>query len=393
MKISSSRGIRLLAATGFLIPGAAWCAHLQATDTAVAPGSTVEVPITLASDGAAVAALQFDLEYDPSAMSVTAMPGNASRSAAKHLYSAELAPNKRRIIIVGWNQTTIQDHVVVRLLISARRAASPSSYNLSFSNMVAAGADGQSIPLDGPVMSIAVSQSEAPAYLIPERVLNAASLTAGPIAPGQLVSLFGPGTGISDSLLESSDLAILFNAVAAPVLFTGENQINAAVPFGIEGSERVQVELQVKGAAIHSVELPVTALQPGIFTQDATGIGLASILNEDSTLNSLTNPAAPGSVVTLYATGLGQTDPPGTDGQIASETLPLKAPVSATIGGVEATVVFAGTMPGSPAGIVQIRVRVPEQLTTPGFASITVQSGPVASQPGVLIALPRSLDQ
>ena len=45
------------------------------------------------------------------------------------------------------------------------------------------------------------------------------------------------------------------------------------------------------------------------------------MLNEDGTLNGPANPAAKGSVVVFYATGGGQTDPPGVDGEITRDVL------------------------------------------------------------------------
>lgn len=59
----------------------------------------------------------------------------------------------------------------------------------------------------------------------------------------------------------------------------------------------------------------------GIVTSDPSGTGLVAILNQDFSVNSGANRADPGSAVTLFATGVGQTGPPGVDGKITDDKL------------------------------------------------------------------------
>ena len=83
----------------------------------------------------------------------------------------------------------------------------------------------------------------------------------------------------------------------------------------------------------------------------------------DGTLNALANPAARGSRVTLYATGLGLTEPPQDPGLIAtSDQVRPIAPVSIGIGGQPAPVLSVGSMPGFVNGVFYIFVQVPEDL-------------------------------
>jgi uncharacterized protein (TIGR03437 family) len=98
------------------------------------------------------------------------------------------------------------------------------------------------------------------------------------------------------------------------------------------------------------------------------------MLNQDFTLNSAANPAAAGSYCVLYATGAGQTNPAGVDGLLTTNS-PYPAPelpVTVTVGGLPATVTYAGAAPAEVAGVLQINFQVPAGLTTTLTGSSTV---------------------
>ncbi|MEI9971389.1 MAG: hypothetical protein WDO73_04635 [Ignavibacteriota bacterium] len=98
--------------------------------------------------------------------------------------------------------------------------------------------------------------------------------------------------------------------------------------------------------------MPVTLTSPGIFTSDSSGVGQGAILNADYSGNNAGNPAARGSFVIVYATGEGQTNPGGATGSVTGAELARPvAPVSATIGGQPAQVLFAGSAAGLVAGV------------------------------------------
>jgi uncharacterized protein (TIGR03437 family) len=95
----------------------------------------------------------------------------------------------------------------------------------------------------------------------------------------------------------------------------------------------------------------VAAAAPGVF----------AVLNQDFTLNSDANPAARGSVVIVFATGEGVSNPTPKDGQILNDILPRpQLPVQASIGNQPAAVEYAGATPGSIAGLLQVNARVPD---------------------------------
>ena len=134
--------------------------------------------------------------------------------------------------------------------------------------------------------------------------------------------------------------------------------------------------------------LPVVASAPAIFTVDATGAGQGAVVNQDGTINSPANPAVRGSVVSIYATGEGQTLPAGVTGSVTQSITRTPAlPVTVTIGGAPATVQYAGSAPGEIAGLMQVNAVVPAGAPAGAAVAVSVSVGGVASQAGVTLAV------
>jgi len=125
---------------------------------------------------------------------------------------------------------------------------------------------------------------------------------------------------------------------------------------------------------------------PALFTLN-NGTGNAVVVNQDGTINSDRNPAAQGSIVVLYATGEGQTSPAGVTGQAAQSPYPLPVlPVSLTMAGIPATILFAGEAPGF-VGVMQINAQVPSGFVPPGELPVVLTVGTYQSPAGVTIAV------
>ena len=231
----------------------------------------------------------------------------------------------------------------------------------------------------------------------PLAVVNAASMMAGPIAPGEIVSLFGLGIGPATpegGMLDASgvmatevgETQVQFDGVAAPLYYVQDSQINAQAPYEIAGKSTVDVEIFYQGQSRGKVTAQVAPSAPAIFTASA-GTGLAVALNENGTLNSPIEPAPRGSIVTLYATGEGVADPAATDGKPAAEPLPRPTlPVTVTAGGYPAEILFAGAAPGF-AGLLQINARLPGAIAPAGNLPVVLRIGTVSSQSGVTLAV------
>jgi uncharacterized protein (TIGR03437 family) len=165
-----------------------------------------------------------------------------------------------------------------------------------------------------------------------------------PDASGRLPTLLG-------------DTQVFFDNTPAALLLVGPTTMTVFVPYEIAGRNTTQVTVVHQGAVSNPVTLPVAVSSPGVFTFGPAGQGQAIALDQDLTVNSTSNPAAPGSIIVLYMTGAGQTAPPGVDGLIAKSTLPLPMPVlpvSVNIDGKQAAVLYAGGVPTLAAGVIQV---------------------------------------
>jgi uncharacterized protein (TIGR03437 family) len=229
-------------------------------------------------------------------------------------------------------------------------------------------------------------------------VANAASNRAGAVSPGEIVEIYGAGIGPAALAVSSLDpngrlsnlwaaTRILFDGVAAPLLYVSGSQAAAIVPYAVDGHAQTQITVEYQGTASSPMAVPVVAAAPGIFSADTSGQGQGAILNQDNSLNSTSNPAASGSIVVLYATGEGQTAPGGVDGQMAGQPFPApKLAVTVAVNGQNAEILYAGAAPGEVAGLLQINIRLPLGLTA-GNIPVSFSVGGTASQPGLTVAV------
>jgi uncharacterized protein (TIGR03437 family) len=230
-------------------------------------------------------------------------------------------------------------------------------------------------------------------------LVNAASLLSSPLAPGEIISIFGAGLGPDDAqqlritpanLVDSSlgGTRVVINAKAAPVLYTRAGQVNTIVPYSAAGRATVQVQLEYQGAQAAVATFSVADAAPAIFTIDGSGRGQAALLDEDTSVNSDLNPADRGSIVTLFGSGAGVMDPASDDGAITGNALSRPVlPVSVLVDGQNAAVLYAGSAPGEVAGVLQVNFRIPPQARTGASVGLLLKVGRFTSQAGVTLAI------
>jgi uncharacterized protein (TIGR03437 family) len=231
-------------------------------------------------------------------------------------------------------------------------------------------------------------------------IVNSASYAGGRVSPGEVVVIFGSGFGpdaLAGSQLDnrgyvSTSLAntqVLFDGVAAPMIYAVAGQVSAVVPYEIRGKSATQVQVAYQNLASNIVSMPVATTIPGIFTSDASGHGQGAIINQDGTMNSASNPAPVGSIVAVYATGEGQTNPDGVDGKPddSPAPVPVAQPVTATIGGAPATVQYAGGAPSLVAGVMQVNVQIPQGTPAGSAVPLVINVGAQSSQANVTLAI------
>jgi uncharacterized protein (TIGR03437 family) len=240
----------------------------------------------------------------------------------------------------------------------------------------------------------------------PNGVVNAASMLPAAVAGGEIVSIFGTGLGpqapaglhmTRSGTIDTSTggARVVVNGNPIPILFAQMGQVNAILPMALAPPITLQVEFQGQKSALLRLNPGASppgnaslTSSPGLFTTRGTGVGQGAILNQDNTANSPSNPAAIGSIVSLYGTGAGPLNGYPPAGSIASVPLPKpQLPVSVAIGGVGAQVTYAGTSAGLSVGVLQVNVQIPAGAPVGAAVPVVLTVGPSSSQAGVTMAI------
>jgi uncharacterized protein (TIGR03437 family) len=233
-------------------------------------------------------------------------------------------------------------------------------------------------------------------------VTNAGSYAAGAVAPGENIVIFGTGIGptsiVTNTVTNNAfgttagNTRVLFDGVPAPVYYASSTQTSVFVPYGLTGRTTTNIVVEYLGVQSNPVSYTVVPSAPGIYTLNTSGTGPGAIINQDgSTVNSPNTPEKRGNVISVYMTGEGQTSPAGVDGAIIPPVLSaLKnpvLPVTATIGGVQVTPIYAGSAAGLVSGVMQVNLVIPANAPTGSNVPIVVSVGGTPSQGGVTVAI------
>jgi len=228
-------------------------------------------------------------------------------------------------------------------------------------------------------------------------VSNSASLLPGSVAPGEVITLFGLGLGpdggqvypMNATGTVSSTLAgtqVLFDGVAAPLIYVQTNQVNAIVPFSVNGKTSTNITVSSNGATTNAIPVAVVPASPGVFTASGTGQGQAVVLNADGSLNGASLNAAKGSTIRIFVTGDGVPNPVPADGARGASGSPTQQ-INVLIGGINAPVVAAKIAPDFFAGVLEIDATVPPNAPSGLAIGLKVTVGNVFSPDGPTIAV------
>lgn len=238
-----------------------------------------------------------------------------------------------------------------------------------------------------------------------------------PLAPGVVASLYpiASTTQFATSAMSTAptvlsgypmpttlaDEQVMFNGAAAPLYFVSPGQVNFFVPMSapVTGTADVEVVQVSTGQVLGAASVAMNQVSPAIFCNASGGCLLnggfyqAAVLNQDSSVNSATNPAARGSIIQIFCTGQGALNNPPADGAAAvgtSSTTPQTPRVAIGSNFVDSVptlpgdptngqwVTYSGLAPGF-AGLWQINVYVP-MATVPGAqVPIAIQYNGVGS--------------
>lgn len=225
--------------------------------------------------------------------------------------------------------------------------------------------------------------------LVSGAAVNGASFNRGAaLAPGTIISIFGANLALSTASAPSLPLPIslagtrvLVGETPIPLFYVSPAQINALLPYErVPGTYQLAVEsLSGRGPG---VSLLVSAYAPGIFTVSSNGSGQGIfVVAQDGSLVSNNNPARRGSIVSIYATGLGAVDPPVTSGDAGNAIEPLNRTLLTPMvrfDTYDGEVLYSGLAPGF-AGLYQINVKVPASVSSAYNIPVTLAIGGAAS--------------
>ena len=186
-------------------------------------------------------------------------------------------------------------------------------------------------------------------------LVNAASYAGGPVAPNEIVLLygatFGPATlqvaqadASGDLPIELAQTRLLFDGVPARLLYAQIGQVAAVVPAAVGGRTTTQVQYEYQGLQSAPISVGIAPAAPGVFTLDSSGRGPSGA------------PTHRGDVITLFITG-------GT----------LSSPPRVSIAGIDCPVQYADA--AQINAILSPDVPIGEQAVVVAFGDAVSQSG------------------
>jgi uncharacterized protein (TIGR03437 family) len=237
-------------------------------------------------------------------------------------------------------------------------------------------------------------------------VVNAATYAIAPVAPGEIVTLYGNELGpqqgaVTTASLQSpfpvlfDNVTVTFDGKQAPLLYTRDGQVNAVAPWSLAPGQTTSICASYNGSATNCLNWPVVAVNPTVFTVDGFH---AVALNQDGTLNSAKNAAQPGSVVTVFGIGMGPLNPPQADGWLVGLPLPVNQVPPGVVYYYESqtynpichciqtsttanlAVDYAGPAPFEVAGLTQINFHMTLPSETPVWVELQSGTSPVQSK-------------
>lgn len=261
-------------------------------------------------------------------------------------------------------------------------------------------ASASNTPLAIPVTLTVTAGSGRPA-ISQGGVITAAGYVAA-IARGAVGSLYG--TGLADATESATSVplprslagvTVTVNGVNAPLWFVSPGQVNFQVPFEAPLTGAVSVVVTKNGVSSQTANVQVAEYAPGVFMYErGPGAFDPIVIRQDSSIVSPSNPTAPGEILVVYGTGLGNLTSLPRTGDL-SQSSPLarsQAMPTITLGGAPVEVQFSGLTPGA-VGLAQFNIKVPSTLPTASTLPLVIQFGSVSS-PSVNLAVrqPRESD-
>jgi uncharacterized protein (TIGR03437 family) len=240
-----------------------------------------------------------------------------------------------------------------------------------------------------------------------QAIVSAASYGTGAVSPGEFVTMFGIGIGPAApagmsiqngyAVLVLQSVSVAIDGKNAAMIYVSANQVTVQVPYDASIGLARNVVVNNNGSVARGT-VDVAAQAPGLFALDGSGLGQCAALvfsmkTATFAVNGQTAPAHVGDIMVLYMTGEGIYDltaSPATGYIVPANLSPLPqvSPVPAVmIGGVAATVQYAGPVVGGLLGLLQINAVVPTGTTLGNSVPVSVTIGVGSTQVGATIVV------
>ncbi|HTB11722.1 MAG TPA: SBBP repeat-containing protein [Bryobacteraceae bacterium] len=224
----------------------------------------------------------------------------------------------------------------------------------------------------------AIAPGSEPAMKVSNFQNAAGGSVTARVSPSEVIAIFGPGIGPATPASATpsggfypttlAGVQATINGRNMPLLYVSANQINAVVP--MELAINTGATVRVSNGSTLSPDYPVRIVPSAPYA-------FAPVINQDGTINSTSNPAKSGSIVSFYATGWQDSFAPLADGQIATVAQ------DACLGSCQATVLntqnpqnfavlYGGAAPGFVAGVTQFNVKLGTVAIDVGEFGITL---------------------
>lgn len=200
-----------------------------------------------------------------------------------------------------------------------------------------------------------------------DSIVNAADGSPG-VAPGSLISIYGRNLSPINAATREVPLptalgesCLTVNGIPVPMLFVSPQQINAQLPFRVDGN--ATMVLRTPGGVSDNLNFMILPAAPGVFRtyQEGPLYGTSTVVRaRNGELVTPANPIHLDDRLVIYLTGLGRTSPDVEAGYPAPSNPPattLSEP-AVTLGSVPLPISYAGLSPGQ-VGVYQINAIVP----------------------------------
>ena len=133
-------------------------AELSLDQATIAAGKPADLHVTLKTGKDLPTGVQFDLEYDATALDLSVEAGPAALQASKNLRTAVQRPGKLRALIIGFNRNTISDGVIAVIHVAYKGAEGGKTFPIHVTAVAGTDADARPVAVTAKDGSVKVDK-------------------------------------------------------------------------------------------------------------------------------------------------------------------------------------------------------------------------------------------